>query len=158
LRRGVREVAVGLLSRREHTARELARKLGDRGFPAAEVARVLAELQEEDLQSDRRYVENYLRERVRRGYGPAHMRHELRRRGVPDELIEEGLHVADCDWEELAGAQRGLRFGRERPGSAAERARQWAFLQRRGFTAGQIRAALAAAEAPPPGSPGHEER
>jgi regulatory protein len=56
----LRQKAIRLLARREHTRAELARKLAAHGTPE-EIAAVLAELQASQLQSDTRAAESYVR-------------------------------------------------------------------------------------------------
>jgi len=51
------EQAVRLLARREHSRRELARKLAERDFPEAEREAALDRLEREGLQSDERFAE-----------------------------------------------------------------------------------------------------
>jgi regulatory protein len=61
---------------------------------------------------------------------------------VPAEEIEAGLEDAAQDWAAVARDVRRRRFGVSPPGDYAERARQARFLQYRGFSPEQVRAAL----------------
>ncbi|MDD3610218.1 MAG: regulatory protein RecX [Halothiobacillaceae bacterium] len=142
-RRAARDVAFGLLARREHAGGELSRKLRGRGYEATEVRELVDELAEAGWQSDARYVEGFLRERIQRGHGPLRIRHELRERGVDDALIERALREAGVDWGACAARTRIRRFGSTPPQDAEERARQYRFLQGRGYTGEHIRKALA---------------
>ena len=74
-------VAIDLLSRREHSQLELRKKLVAKGFADDEVDELLLRLHEENLQSDERYAESYVRQRVDKGYGPIRIRQELRQKG-----------------------------------------------------------------------------
>jgi regulatory protein len=74
------------------------------------------------------------------------IRVELRERGVAEGDIEEGLQAADEDWAGIARETRRKRFGLSPPGDYRERARQARFLQYRGFSAEQVRAALGPGE------------
>ena len=74
------------------------------------------------------------------------IRVELRERGVADGDIEEGLAAAAEDWARIARETRRKRFGLSPPGDYRERARQARFLQYRGFSAEQVRAALGPGE------------
>jgi regulatory protein len=131
-----------LLARREHSRRELERKLAARGFAPEVVAAVLADLEESGALKDARFAESFVRARAARGQGPERIRAELRERGVADARAEEALAAADVDWLATARAVRAKRFGAEPPRDYAERARQARFLQYRGFDGAQIRAAL----------------
>jgi len=138
----VRRIAMDLLARREHTLLELRRKLDSRGLPAELVETALAQLTGEGLISEQRFAESFVGSRARRGQGPVRIRGELLQRGVDEALADQALDDAGCDWVELAREVRGKRFGRGMPESYPERARQSRFLQYRGFTGEQIRAAF----------------
>ncbi|MBX9609866.1 MAG: recombination regulator RecX [Gammaproteobacteria bacterium] len=140
-RRSARDLAVDALARRDHSRRELERKLGARGLERAEIAATLDDLASEGLQKDGRFADVYVRSRAERGYGPRRILQELRARGVSEELAAEALATAEVDWEALARAARRKKF-RAPPGDAAARAKQSRFLEYRGFDAAQIRHAL----------------
>jgi len=144
--RTVRTAALALLAGRDFGRAELARRLERRGYPAAVVAAVVEGLVAERLLSETRFVEQFIRQHAGRGHGPARIRAELRERGVPEEEIEAGLDAAAEDWVALARDARRRRFGLSPPGDYAERARQARFLQYRGFSHEQIRAALGPGE------------
>ena len=52
----VRNTAMRLLSRREHSQLELSAKLVHRGFDEGLIKGLLQELEQQDLQSDRRFA------------------------------------------------------------------------------------------------------
>jgi regulatory protein len=130
------------LARRDHTRRELKDKLKSLEKSVDVIEQVLDELVAEGLQSDSRVLENYLRHRADQGYGPARIAQELRGRGIDDALIGEHLDKNNPEWDELAAKARRKRFGQGAPADRRELARQYRFLQYRGFSAGQIRRAL----------------
>jgi regulatory protein len=140
--RTVRVAALALLAGRDFGQVELARRLERRGYPGQVVAGVVAGLVSERLLSETRFVEQFIRQHAGRGHGPVRIRAELRERGVPEAEIEAGLEVAEEDWAAVAREVRRRRFGLSPPGDYPERARQARFLQYRGFSAEQIRAAL----------------
>ncbi len=137
--------ALRLLARREHSELELRRKLIARSVDTALIEQVLAELLDDNLLSNARFTEVYVRGRFERGYGPARIRAELRERGIDDALQQPALDGLSDDWIESATRQRSKRFGLGYPDDYRERARQMRFLQQRGFSGEQIRAALASA-------------
>jgi regulatory protein len=144
--RTVRTAALALLAGRDFGRAELARRLERRGYPAEVVVAVVEGLVAERLLSETRFVEQFIRQHASRGHGPARIRAELRERGVPEAEIEAGLDAAAEDWPALAREVRRRRFGLSPPGDYAERARQARFLQYRGFSNEQIRAALGPGE------------
>ena len=64
----VMDSALDLLTRREHSAKELSDKLKRKGHSQEEINEVLESCQRMDLQSDQRFVEAYIRYRIRQGY------------------------------------------------------------------------------------------
>src|SRR5882757_3725470 len=140
-----RNTAVGLLARREHAQAEIKRKLRERGYDDAVTTEVVDELSRKRLVSDERFAEAFIRSRAERGQGPVRLKAELRHLQVSVELIERYLTAADVPWSRLAAEIRLRKFGKSIPSSLAERAKQVRFLQYRGFTADQIRAALGTA-------------
>ena len=135
-----KRTAVELLARREHSRLELERKLATRGFPEAVIAPALDALEHSGVLVATRFTESFIRSRVAKGQGPARIRAELAERGVGD--AAELLRGGDVDWLAAARAVRRKRFGAEPPRDFRERAKQARFLQYRGFTADQVRAAL----------------
>ncbi|MFZ2855540.1 MAG: recombination regulator RecX [Rhodocyclaceae bacterium] len=135
----LRERALRLLARREHTRVELARKLAPHAESEEELAALLDDLTERRLLSDERYVEMRLNARRAR-FGNARLAHELRTQGVAEELVREALAAGE---EEPARARQvwQRKFG-SMPVDAAERARQMRFLMSRGFSGETIRRVL----------------
>jgi len=134
------------LARREHSRRELERKLEARGFDDAVVATVLDALERERLLSDSRFSEQFVYQRARRGQGPLKILHELVQRGVDEDTARDFVSPSDPEWFDSARQARVKRFGDARQGNFRERARQSRFLQQRGFTSEQVHAALAAGD------------
>ncbi len=131
--------AIALLARREHSARELTRKLRDKGFATETVQACIVRLQQERLQSDERFAESYVRMRAGKGYGPVRIRAELAERGVDSSVSEAQLEPLADEWQQLAVEVRRKRFGSKLPKDFQERARQARFLQYRGFASEQLR-------------------
>ena len=136
----LRQQAIKLLARREHTRVELARKLSGLGTQE-EIATVLADMEASQLQSDNRTAENYLRSNASR-LGASRLRHTLKTRGVAPEMIEEQLAQADLPDEiERARAAWSRKFSAA-PANPKEWARQARFLQSRGFAGDIVRRVL----------------
>lgn len=134
--------ALGLLARREHSQKELRVKLRSRGFATDEVETAIADLADQGLQSDERFLEAFVEGRAARGQGPLKIAAELRARGVVGEAVTSILDPHAPRWCELAVTVRAKRFGSPSI-EPRERAAQMRFLTQRGFTSDQIRAALA---------------
>src|SRR5688572_4006581 len=87
--------ALGLLSRREHSSRELKTKLTARGYEPDEVVETLATLERSQYQSDERYAEVLARSRIAAGYGPRFIEAELRTHGIPPACVRDQLAAED---------------------------------------------------------------
>jgi regulatory protein len=134
--------AVRLLARREHSTAELRRKLESKGHAPEQVTAVVEKLAAKRLVSDDRFLASFVDHHARRGQGPIRIRAELRQQGVAADRIDAEFDRAEVDWDALAAQVRQRKFGVTLPRAATERARQARFLQYRGFTGNQIRAAL----------------
>jgi regulatory protein len=137
--------ALKLLARREHSARELKRKLAARGLTDDQAAAAVEHAIAENWQSDARYAGMLVRTRVAGGYGPVRIEAELEVAGVPADQIRAAFDEAAVDWHALAVEVHRKKFGRL-PTSLAERAKQYRYLQGRGFDASQVSAVLKGAE------------
>jgi len=134
--------AVRLLARREHGVEELRRKLQGKGYPQAVVEFVVSKLAAKRLVSDERFTSSFVHHHAQRGQGPVRIRAELRQQGIAGEAVESALENTEADWVAQAQAVRRRKFGDDLPHSPQERAKQARFLQYRGFSSDQIRAAF----------------
>ena len=133
--------ALGLLVRREHSRRELTRKLQSRGIEAEEAEAAVERLSEAGWQDDQRFAESLVRTRVASGYGPLHIRAELGTHGLSSDLIEQAMDTFDGDWVEQARDLLRRRFGEQGPQDLAQRRKAADLLARRGFDGSCIRTA-----------------
>lgn len=131
-----------LLARREHSVLELRRKLLQREYPEALVDKAIDALTAENLLSNERFTEEFVRSRRNKGFGPQRIRAELRQRGIDPTVAESHLRAPEEDWQARALAQYRKRFGERTPRDLAERSRHYRFLLNRGFTSEQIRRVL----------------
>lgn len=138
--RSAYEQALGLLARREHSTRELERKLRAGGQANDEAGQAIERLREQDYQDDGRFAAGLARRRAAQGYGPLRIRAELKSHGLGAAAIDAAVAAAEADWTAIATAQLRRRGGAGTPTDAAERARNAAFLLRRGFDPATVRA------------------
>ena len=138
IERSIRNTALDILARREHTRLELSRKLKAKDFSDSEIEEILEILGQEGLQSDERYTESYVNMRRNRGYGPLKIKQELQQRGISSELVDNFVHFNDDIWLDTAYQAYEKKFAhRLQDGAldtANERAKRMRFLQSRGFT------------------------
>jgi len=118
---------------------ELTRKLRMRGYDEPSALPVVSELAREGLQSDGRFTESYVHNRLEKGFGPLRITLELRERGIGDDLIDLHLDRSAQEWLQRASLARQKRFGGRLPATFSEQVKQSRFLQQRGFSGDQIR-------------------
>lgn len=129
----VRVAAMNFLARREHTLHELRKKL-KRRFPDEQlIDEQLQQLVDENLQSDKRFAESFVRQRAARGKGPLRLRQEMRERGIPAADYELTMEEADIDWCQVAAEVMLKKFGEAKEIDIKEKARRSRFMQYRGF-------------------------
>jgi regulatory protein len=102
--RAAQAAALRILSAREHTVAELARKLNRRGFAEDVVGTVLDECLRLGYLDDRRWTEQTIDRLKRKGCGSRRIRVELAQRGVAGADAEARLREALGSGEELAVA------------------------------------------------------
>lgn len=142
-----RRKALELLTRREHSRRELASKLRARGFDAETAESTVDEMAGRGWQDEARFAQALARSRAGSGHGPVRIRAELQQHAIADDLIDAALDACEVDWREQAAELLRRRFGPGRPADRKEYARRGAFLQRRGYDLDAIRHAMARLEA-----------
>jgi regulatory protein len=136
----LRERALGMLARREHTRAEMARKLSAHCESPQEIELLLDALAARGWLSEARFAESRANTLVRK-FGSRMIEHDLKSRGVSADVIDKTLAPAREHELDRCRAVLQRKF-REPPHNAAERARQARFLQGRGFAFDVIRAAM----------------
>ena len=125
---------------RPQTEAELRGRLRSREVPQHVADAALAKARALGAVDDAAFARAWVADRgEQRGFGTARLREELRRRLVPDELIEDALRALDDrDEEQVADELARERFGRMPPSLAPATAarRLTAYLVRRGYRPG----------------------
>ena len=135
--------ALALLVRREHSRKELARKLAERGIESEAASAAIERLTGDGWQSDARFAELLVRTRAAHGQGPIRIRAELGTHGLDSDTIETAMQAFDGDWRQAAQDLARRRFGLDLASADPMRRRKAAdFLYRRGFDGDTVRAAL----------------
>jgi SOS response regulatory protein OraA/RecX len=126
-------VAGRALRARDLSTRDIAERLERAGVAPAAREHSVATLTHAGLVDDGRFSRNRAESLARRGFGDAAIRHELRRHGVPSELVEAALRELESEAE---------RAGRiiEARGSGPRTAR---YLAGKGFGEEAVEAAFA---------------
>lgn len=129
--KSLREQAMNYLARREHSRQELLQKLRQKGHKTEEILPVLERLSSENLQSDDRFVENFIEARRSAGYGPRRVADELRQRGIPEAQFSD--YLKKMEWFSVLRDLWQRKFRGEVPEDAKTLGKQQRFLQSRGF-------------------------
>jgi len=138
----IRSSAMSILAGREYLRCQLAAKLAKKFDNSELINEELNKLALENLQSDTRFVEAFIRSRISRGQGELRIRLDLQQRGANKALISQLLNEVDIDWYELAQKTAVSKFGSNSPVDDKEKAKRMRFLQYRGFSFDQISHAL----------------
>lgn len=135
---GAYQYALKLLAARDYTTQKLSEKLRARQCPDATAESVVTRLTTEGWINDRRFAERFAESAIstQRFFGPR-LKLEMRRRGIPVDLIEEVLAHLLEEHDEGAGV-RSVLENRYPDFSFAgandkEKGRVVGFLQRKGF-------------------------
>ena len=143
--------ALRILTARDYTVARLNEKLRGRGFANTDVEAAIGRIESEGWVDDRRFAERFAESALASGryYGPR-LRQEMRRRGLPLELVSEvlGRVLVERDEVEEVRAIIDRRFSGFSFSTAGDREKRRAvgFLQRRGFSLSAIMHALRATE------------
>jgi regulatory protein len=132
--------ALSLLVRREHSRKELTRKLTVRGVETEQAQAAVDRMTAEGWQNDARFAEQLVRSRASNGYGPLRIRAELGTHGLDREAVSAAMDAYDGDWAENARDLVRRRFGTTLEGHDARR-KAAELLIRRGFGGDHIRVA-----------------
>ncbi|AKS20566.1 recombination regulator RecX [Xanthomonas campestris pv. campestris] len=133
--------ALGLLVHREHSKKELNRKLQARGIEPEAAQAAVERLAGEGWQDDVRFAASVVRNRASSGYGPLHIRAELGTHGLDSDAVSAAMATFEGDWTENALDLIRRRFGEDGPVDLAQRRKAADLLARRGFDGNSIRLA-----------------
>ena len=85
--KAIRLKIMDFLSRREHSSREIYKKMVQRVESKELLRNSIEELINEGLLSDERFAESYFQGRKRRGFGPLRIKNELNQRGINEDIF-----------------------------------------------------------------------
>ena len=141
----LRDRALAMLARREHTRAEMARKLSVHCEYPEQIEQLLDALVARGWLSEARFAESRANALARK-FGSRKIEYDLMSRGVSAEVVERTVEQARA--QELGNCRAAWqrKFG-ALPQDAAERGRQMRFLAGRGFSAEAVRQVLKAGDA-----------
>jgi regulatory protein len=124
--------AYRLLGQREYSLLELSNRISRKWPQASDVKLFIDQLSKENLVSDERFAESFLRSRMQRYQGPIKIRAEMRGKGVPDAIISTALDTMSGEWNALA--VEWLRRKHSGTIDFADKRKYYRRLVNRGFT------------------------
>jgi regulatory protein len=136
----IRESCLRLLTRREHSQKELLNKLLIKGFNKNDILAVIEELALQGWQSDLRYAESYARHRIQQGYGPISVTYELRQNGIDEVNLEDIVQNIAGSWMELLEQVYTKKYSHDTLLERNEWAKRSRFLLHRGFSGAMVNA------------------
>ena len=129
--KSIRLKIMDFLSRREHSSREIFKKLSPRVESKELLEEEIEKLKADGLLSDERFAESYFQSRKNRGYGPLRIRNELKLRGVGDQIF---FPLSDAiEWSKLALEALKKKVSGDMPTETKEILKLKRFLNYRGF-------------------------
>jgi regulatory protein len=141
----LRDRALAMLARREHTRAEMRRKLFPHSESPEQIEQLLDALAARGWLSETRFAESRANTLARK-FGSRKIEYDLKSRGVSAEVVEQTVERTRAQELENCRAAWLRKFG-ALPQDAAERGRQMRFLAGRGFSAETVRQVLKADDA-----------
>ena len=129
--------ALDLISRREHSQKEIRNKLLIRYEDNAVIESVISKLISNNLINNFRFAELYLLNRKRKGFGPKKIFYELVEKGISDSISNE-IISQEKEWDIVA---KKAFFKKFKDGPSIDikiKSKQKAFLVNRGFSFKEI--------------------
>lgn len=133
--------SLDFLSRREYSAYELSKKLQLKGFSQEDTEEAIVRLQKNSLQSDTRFVADFIRSRLNKGQGEIRIKMSLREHDIKESIIGDALLELEINWTDLAKIVWDKKFG-VKAGTLQDKAKQVRFLQYRGFAMDDIKSII----------------
>ena len=129
----IRKKLLDLLSRREHSKYELLTKLKHRVELQSALEEEINKLCAENLQSDYRFSESYIRSRYNSGFGPTRIKYDLSVRRVKESVISSVFNEIDLDWIEKLKKEKIKKYGNDSSENMQELSKRINFFIQRGF-------------------------
>jgi regulatory protein len=127
-----------LLTRRDHSRKEIQRKMAVKGYESSQVSAVIDDLAQQSWQDDTRYAESYARMRSHKGFGPVRIAYELKQQGIEAHTVDKVLQSTSDNWLNLMEQVYNKKYPESLAMDSNERAKRIRFLLQRGFSSAMI--------------------
>ena len=134
----IKKECLRLLTRRDHSRKEIQDKLAVKGYDRNQVLTVIDELTRQSWQDDTRYAESYAKVRSQKGFGPIRIAYELRQQGIAPDTVDKIIRATTDNWMTLLGQVYTKKYLGTVAMDSSERANRIRFLQQRGFSSAMI--------------------
>jgi regulatory protein len=134
----IKKDCLRLLTRREHSQKQIEQKLTVKGYKREQVSAVINDLTQQNWQDDNRYAESYLNRRRQKGFGPVKIAYELRQQGIDKAKVNELIKARAADWMDSLQQLYRRKFADPAISDNTERGKRIRFLSQRGFPNGMI--------------------
>lgn len=136
----IKQECLRLLTRRDHSRKEMQEKLATKGYDRNQVSSVIEELTKQNWQDDFRYAESYARVRSQKGFGPVYIAYELRQQGITQDKVDKIIRSMSDKWTTLLEQVYTKKYPESSTIDNNERAKRIRFLMQRGFSSAMITA------------------
>lgn len=133
LERKLRDKAIYFLARREYSRCELLSKLKRVTPDLNLIYKVLDDLKQENLQSDQRFLEIFIKSWVNKGAGPIKIKFLLKKHNIQEDLINNIFNQLNYNWQSLAQKLINKKFEGEDQTDIKIKQKIYQFLYARGF-------------------------
>lgn len=137
LYRNIYNKALDIISRREHSSKEVRDKLARKFNSDDLIESAIENLITNNLINDNRFAEMYVLSRKKKGFGPKRIAYELSSKGVKDSLSNEAI-INEGGWLESAQNVFAKKFKEGPSSDFKESMKQKTFMQNRGFSFKEI--------------------
>tara|TARA_B100000900_G_scaffold281294_1_gene240640 strand:- start:78 stop:530 length:453 start_codon:yes stop_codon:yes gene_type:complete len=137
LYRNIYNKALDIISRREHSSKEVRDKLARKFNSDDLIESAIENLITNNLINDIRFAEMYVLSRKKKGFGPKRIAYELSSKGVKDSLSNEAI-INEGGWLESAQNVFAKKFKEGPSSDFKESMKQKTFMQNRGFSFKEI--------------------
>jgi regulatory protein len=134
----IKNACLRLLTRRDHSRKEIQDKLAVKGYDRSQVSTVIDELAQQSWQDDTRYAESYARVRSQKGFGPVRIAYELKQQGISQDTVDKIVLATTEDWMNVLERVYTKKYPESVAMDNNERAKRIRFLLQRGFSSAMI--------------------
>jgi regulatory protein len=130
-----RQLGIKMLALRDHSGSEIRNKLLKKGFDNETVDKTLMQLMSMGYINDSLYARKYISDRLKlKPRSKKALFHELKRKGIDDDIIEEALSETELDEFQLAYRLAKKKYGKYNAREPEVQRKIASFLGHRGFS------------------------